>query len=144
VQVVNLFRLVTGCGGFQSSFNPAGDEAKKIYDLHLLYVIIMTVVFVLVVAFLLLTMWQARGQRARLDSDDAPMSHPDARRERRMGTVVSVAMVLTVVILFVLLVSEFATARAMHSISRDPNPLVVKVIGHQWWWEVRYDDPIPS
>ena len=27
---------------------------------------------------------------------------------------------------------------------REPDALTVKVTGHQWWWEVRYDDPTPS
>jgi cytochrome c oxidase subunit 2 len=26
----------------------------------------------------------------------------------------------------------------------DPNPIKIKVTGHQWWWEIQYDDPVPS
>jgi cytochrome c oxidase subunit II len=47
------------------------------------------------------------------------------------------------VILFILLIGDYATGRAIHSL-RGPDPLVIRVTGHQWWWEVRYEDPQPS
>lgn len=43
----------------------------------------------------------------------------------------------------VLIVYTGWTVSTMASISRPPHPaaLAIDVIGHQWWWEVRYDNP---
>jgi cytochrome c oxidase subunit 2 len=48
-----------------------------------------------------------------------------------------------VLVLFVLLVVDFSTDRALAALSGS-QPLKIKVTGHQWWWEIRYDDPTPS
>ena len=53
-------------------------------------------------------------------------------------------MAVTVVILFVLLVGDFVDRPAHPRAGASPTPLTIKVTGHQWWWEVRYDDPTPS
>jgi cytochrome c oxidase subunit 2 len=47
----------------------------------------------------------------------------------------------TVVPLLIVLVLALATARVIHEIQDAPRPaaaLDVQVIGHQWWWEIRY------
>jgi cytochrome c oxidase subunit 2 len=56
--------------------------------------------------------------------------------------VVGGAAVATVVILLGLLVASAATGRALAVSSTSP--LEVKVVGHQWWWEVRYPGTMPS
>ena len=48
------------------------------------------------------------------------------------------------VLLFALLVSSFLAGRAITMTRTDENALTIEVTGHQWWWEVRYDDPTPS
>jgi len=52
-----------------------------------------------------------------------------------------VEMAWTVVPLLIVLVLALATARVIHEIQDAPRPpaaLDVQVIGHQWWWEIRY------
>lgn len=46
-------------------------------------------------------------------------------------------------ILFALLICDFFTGNAIYA-TPEPNALSIKIIGHQWWWEVEYQDPQPS
>jgi cytochrome c oxidase subunit 2 len=41
------------------------------------------------------------------------------------------------------MISDFFTGRAMHRVD-DPDPLTIQVIGHRWWWEIKYQDHVPS
>jgi cytochrome c oxidase subunit II len=75
----------------------------------------------------------------------APEIKPEPGRERALRQTFAGAVVATVVLLFVLLGADVLTARAIHRLPvEDPDPLVIKVTGHQWWWEVQYSDPLPS
>jgi cytochrome c oxidase subunit 2 len=53
------------------------------------------------------------------------------------------AVAVTAIILFVLLVLSVSTGRGLSSFA-TPDALHIEVIGHQWWWEVHYADPVPS
>jgi len=63
--------------------------------------------------------------------------------ERRASNVVGSAVGLTVVILFVLAIGDYATGRGLHGLS-GAEPLNIRVAGQQWWWNVRYNNPQPS
>jgi cytochrome c oxidase subunit II len=89
-----------------------------------------------------LSILRPKAQRLKTITDAAAIV-PDVKRERRLSTVVGSSVGLTVLILFFLMVSDFFTGRAMHRLD-DPDPLTVQVIGHRWWWEVKYQDHIPS
>jgi cytochrome c oxidase subunit 2 len=52
-------------------------------------------------------------------------------------------MAVTVAILFALLITDFFTGNAIYA-APDPSALAIKITGHQWWWEVEYQDPQPS
>jgi cytochrome c oxidase subunit 2 len=55
---------------------------------------------------------------------------------------VTIAGGLTVITLFVLLVATIITSRKL---AAAPKPaLNIVVTGHQWWWQIDYDDPDPS
>jgi cytochrome c oxidase subunit 2 len=55
-----------------------------------------------------------------------------------MTQVVAVALGATVVLLFVILTASVLTGHAMSGL-KSKNPIAIDVIGHQWWWEVRYE-----
>src|SRR5204863_2857963 len=96
-------------------------------------------VYVLVMLTLLLGLFWRRRKRMA-DADEPPVTKPDAPGERRAWAIVSTCIVLTIVVLFVLMVSEFTTLRHLHQFAGQPDPVVIKVIGHQWWWEFEYED----
>jgi cytochrome c oxidase subunit 2 len=101
-----------------------------------------TVVFVLVIVFLIGGTW--RGRRAgRSRAAEDPMAL-EPMTERRMTRTIIVAVVVTVITLFGLLVASVATGRSISPLRAPADALTVKVIGHQWWWDFEYQHPDPS
>lgn len=120
--------------GLHSVLDPAGPQAGRIEDLWWIFFWVCTAVFVLVLAALLAAIYRARrsqtGQGGR-------------EQERRLTRTVGAATVVSAVILIGLLVLSISTGRAVGS-SAPPDALTIEVVGHQWWWEIKYDHPIPS
>jgi cytochrome c oxidase subunit 2 len=63
--------------------------------------------------------------------------------DRRIGRNVVIAGGVSLVALFGLLFQSVVTGRALDTL-RGPGALRIQVTGNQWWWDVQYDDPIPS
>jgi cytochrome c oxidase subunit 2 len=63
--------------------------------------------------------------------------------ERRLAHAVGGAVALTTIILIGLLIASVWTGRSVASLHAS-SALTVEVTGHQWWWEVAYDDAVPS
>jgi cytochrome c oxidase subunit 2 len=125
----------------QHVLQPGGPQA--FVTQHLWYVFLITVTLVFIVVMIVLLLAIRRGSQAGRLSLDGPPHPPEPGRERRITTVVGGAVALTALILFGLLVADFLTDRNLTRLRR-PNPLEITVTGHQWWWEVRYEDSIPS
>jgi cytochrome c oxidase subunit II len=121
----------------QSALDPAGPAATRILDLFWLFAGVCGVVYLLVIAALV---WAVVRRRAR---GGAAEPYPEAGVERRLGRVVGGAVGVTVVILAVFVVASFATDRSLARLA-EPEDLQIQVIGHQWWWEVRYEHGLPS
>jgi cytochrome c oxidase subunit 2 len=136
-----LLSLLSGCGGVQSVLNPAGPQAGRISRLWWLMLYVCTAVFIIVIISVSVAVLRSR-QKQDTTSDAAHIT-PEPRSEQRMGRVVTVAVVATGVILFVFLIASFRTGRATYTL-QDPNAVSIKVTGHQWWWEVQYEDQTPS
>lgn len=133
--------LFSGCAKLhsdESAFDPAGPQAGRIHTLMWVFLIVCAVVFVAVMITLFLALTRKRPSQASVG--DAPILEPEPAGERRMWTVVSSSIVLTTIILFVLLFGDFATGRAMHDLAHAQKQVKIKLIGHQWWWEVQYVD----
>jgi cytochrome c oxidase subunit 2 len=137
------FAAVLLCGGYgpHSVLDPAGPQASRIESLWWLFFWVAVVVWVLVMAFLLPPLFGRRAGAAV--TADAPEIRPHPAGERRRQLVVGGAVGVTVLVLFVLLLGDVVTGRGIHTLS-DPNPLTIKLTGRQWWWEARYDNPLPS
>jgi cytochrome c oxidase subunit 2 len=127
---------------FQNALNAAGPQAARIERLYWLIFWISVVVFVLVVA----TMSGAvakRGFRRRGLVMPPPILDTEAS-DRVARKVVGVALGLTVITLFVLLVESVVAAKNETQSLVSKNPISIQVIGHQWWWEVVYPNTDPS
>lgn len=121
--------LCAGCGASSPSIlNPQGPAAAHITDLWWVLFWTATVVFVLVMGFLLLALFRRRGQ------EDEP-----ARAEARYGTriIVIAGIVLPALILLGVYAFTLTTLRALAN-PPIPEELTIHVIGRQWWWEVQY------
>jgi cytochrome c oxidase subunit 2 len=122
-----------------SMLDAAGPQAARIAALWWTLFAVLGLVWLLVVAALARAVAGAR----------APAAEPPAARvlpegaERGATRVVAVAVGLTVLILVVLLVSSVLTGRAVGAFSAPSGPLI-EITGRQWWWDVRYHDPMPA
>jgi cytochrome c oxidase subunit 2 len=115
-------------GWLQSVLETAGPQAGRLLPLWRFMLVVSVLVFALVIGTLLWAVFRRR--RAEPPS------------ERGMTRTIVAATALTLVVLFVFLALDFTVGRAL---ARPPRPgLVVSVTGHQWWWEIEYDDSLPQ
>jgi cytochrome c oxidase subunit 2 len=138
-----LLTLLSGCGGVQSVLNPVGPQAGRISRLWWLMFYVCAAVFLLVGVSIMTAVLRSRRRKKQDDAPDASYITPEPRSEQRMGRVVTGAVGVTLLILFVFLIAGFRTGRALYSL-QDPNAVTIKVTGHQWWWEVQYEDQTAS
>jgi cytochrome c oxidase subunit 2 len=129
-----LVCTLAGCYERQSVMHPAGPQAGRIATLWWQMLAVSTVVYVLVLLFLVIGLWR----RSR-----APDAEHEARAKRGSTIAVSVATALTVLTLLGFLVADLVTGRALAA-APAARPLVIDVTGYQWWWKVSYPDTQPS
>jgi cytochrome c oxidase subunit 2 len=133
--------FAVSCGpGNQSVIDPAGVQAERLGSLWWVFFGICAAVYVLVTAAVLIAFFK----RERSDSQTAPELAPDPGREKRISNVIKACVGVTLLTLFALMITSFRTGRAVYSLSNAAEPLVIKVTGQQWWWDVEYQGPNPS
>ena len=126
---------MSGVGINQSVLSPAGVQASSIHALWVLILSVCTAVFIAVLAALLVAV--VRGSRRRSDRRSTSPA------ERTLTRYVGVAVGLTVVTLVALLVASVWTGRTVASLQAS-SAISIAITGHQWWWEVQYEDAVPS
>jgi cytochrome c oxidase subunit 2 len=124
---------VPGFRSNQSSLNPAGPAAAHIEHTFTIIFWITTIVYLLVLTALLYFVARRRYTLSQLPE---PLETTEAS-DRLATRAVSAAVALTVLLLFVMMVSSFLTSRTMGRMN-DQQALTIDVFGHQWWWEVQY------
>lgn len=118
---------LSGCATSPSILRPAGPGAARINDLWWIMFAMATVVFVVVEGLLIYA--TVRFGRNR------PPGEP---RQVYGNTLVEAGWTsIPAVILAVLFVFTLRTMAVLKVPATNPT-LAVQVIGHQWWWEVRY------
>jgi cytochrome c oxidase subunit 2 len=121
-------------GVMQSVLAPAGTQSSSIYSLWSLMLLASVVVFTVTLLFVIAGL--IRGVR-RTRNEGSPSS------ERTLGRAVAAAIGATVTILIALLVASVWTGRRVASLHAS-SAVTIEVTGHQWWWEIAYDDAVPS
>jgi len=127
-----LAPVAAGCHGQQSVFAPEGPAARSIAGHGWFLFTVCAVVYGLV---LVATAWALLHRRQEADQEPG--------LDRRLGLVVTVAVVLTAATLVTLVVSSVMAGRGLTSPS-GPGAITIDVVGHQWWWEFQYRDVSPS
>ena len=112
-----------------SMFHTAGPQAARLASLGSTMIVVGTIVFVVVMAILLIPLWRRRNAWAQ----DEPPVDVDERAWVLYGGAATPALVLAGI--FVLTLGAYGD-----NASNRAAPLTIEVIGHQWWWEVRYPD----
>jgi cytochrome c oxidase subunit 2 len=118
----------------QSMLGAAGPHAAGVESLWWLFFWITAGVYVLVMIALLVAVLRHRR----------PADPRDPAASRRAGVVITGATGVTLVLLFVLLISSVRTGRYSIQGLADPSHLNIKLTGNQWWWNVEYESTIAS
>ncbi len=117
----------------QSALDATGYSAAQIETLFWIFTATAGVVWILVMIALVLAM------RRRSEAIATPPIAAEPGIERRASIIVNGLVIGTSVILLALTLASFLTSRSLASLARD-QPLIVKITGHQWWWDIRYED----
>jgi len=138
--VIALAIALNACSGIQSALDPKGPKAAGVLHLTWFLVGTATVVYVVVVAMLFYVL--RRGSRSSVDLDHE-LGTEIIEHDRGMKTWVVAGTVLTTIILIGFVFVDLSTARSLSTVG-GAEPLRIDVVGHQWWWEVKYPDPDPQ
>jgi cytochrome c oxidase subunit 2 len=118
----------------QSVLAPAGDQSSSIYSLWSLMLVVSAVVFAVTMAFVVAALVRGVARRR---------SNGPSSSDRSLARAVIVAGGVTTAVLLGLLVASVWAARSMASLQAT-SAVTIEVTGHQWWWEITYDDAVPS
>jgi cytochrome c oxidase subunit 2 len=129
-----ILTLFTGCKGWQSALHPQAPQAHEISRLILTFTIVSAVVWVLVMLVLLIGLIRRKAERAGPLDVDVP-------RERRAGRTIFACAAATMLIVLALSVLSYLAQRTVFATT--PSAVTVLVTGHQWWWQVEYEDESP-
>ena len=115
----------------------AGSDATAIAHLWWCFLGVTTVVYLLVILALVVAMRRAR--RGAVDTAG------QLRSDDRARLAVGAAMAATVVILLGMLAADFVFGRdVLAELTPKGDPVRIRITAHQFWWQVEYDDDIPS
>jgi cytochrome c oxidase subunit 2 len=126
---------VPAIDGNQSVLSPAGVQASSIHHLWTFMLWVSMGVFVVVLTYLFLSVRRGIGKKSGQISSSTP--------ERVLARAVGIGIGTTVLLLVGLLVASVWAGRAIGSLHAS-SALTIEVIGHQWWWEIQYDDAVAS
>lgn len=126
--------VLQGCYRSNQSINyAAGEQAVHIKHLFTFIFWICVAVFTVVLAVLL------RGVMRHKPDEHHINPESDARAART----IRISVAVTLVALFAILFASVVTGKQI-IYPDSKNPVVIEVVGHQWWWEVNYPNSDPS
>jgi cytochrome c oxidase subunit 2 len=113
-------------------FKPEASPADSIYNISMLMLAICAAIFVVVGGLLAFTIVRFRSRKT--DNNREPAQIYGSNR---------IEIAWTVIPILIVIVLSMATARAVVEVQNKrmpPDALKVTVVGHQWWWEIRYPE----
>ncbi len=127
----------TAPGIVASALDPQGPAAESISGLWWLMLGLGVAVFALVAGLLGVGLF-----RRRPDDDDGSETEEEAAARAR-SWVIGGGVVLPVVVIGVVLAATVGTMRTV-SRAAPEGAAAIEVVGHRWWWEVRYPDGVTT
>jgi cytochrome c oxidase subunit 2 len=124
--------LADQSGGTTNIFKPESTPARTISGYSILVLAICAAIFVIVAALLAYIMIRFRRRQGD-DNSEPPQIYGSNQIELAWT-------VLPIIIVFVL---SLVTARTIADVQNKKAPekaMQVVVVGHQWWWEIRYPE----
>jgi cytochrome c oxidase subunit II len=126
---------LVACAGQQSALDPQGLQSTQILNTLFIFLGVAAIVWIAVMIVL------AVGMLRRKRTADQPLALHQPF-ERTAGRVVFILGLATLVIVLGLSIVSYAGQRTVFA--KDEHALTLKIVGHQWWWEVRYEDDSPD
>jgi cytochrome c oxidase subunit 2 len=120
-----------------SVFDPSSPQARAVAHLWWWMLGVGGTIWIGVTIVAIYAAFARRGQR---ESDD--LLHVPAETHRRIERVISIGVFGTAFILVGFLVYDFSVGRALAQ--HPERGLTIDVTGHQWWWDIQYENPDPS
>jgi cytochrome c oxidase subunit 2 len=127
------------CAGPQNVLDPAGSSNRIVNRLFwaMLAVSVAVWLAVVVAAF-----WAAASRRRTTREDLEPVIVAPNDEQRRHTRVLAGLIGGTALLLLIFLVFDFTVGRALAE--HPSRAFTIEIVGHQWWWEIKYGDPDPS
>lgn len=125
---------LAGCDGVQSAIDPAGPGAARIAALWWTMLALTGAAWLAIVGVLGFALLHRRHANEQAHHEERART-----RGRAIGAATGASVVLLAVILAHTMLVERANARETRG-----DALVIDVVGHQWWWDVYYRDPVPA
>ncbi|MSQ26239.1 MAG: cytochrome c oxidase subunit II [Dehalococcoidia bacterium] len=130
-----LILVIAGCSSTdpQSTFYPKGPAARDQLNLFLLIFWLAVAVFVVVEGALLYAVIRFRRRK---DQTELPKQVHGNNKLEIAWTI------LPVIVLAVIAIPTYITIHKQKDPPPDPTgkPIMVDVVGHQWWWEFKYPE----
>jgi cytochrome c oxidase subunit 2 len=134
IMLLALFAL-SGCAGSQSALDPKGPQAGRLAELIWIFIAVSTVIWLAVMVVLLIAVVRRTPDRPE------PLAFR-ARTEQRSILAVAGATAATLAIVIALTALSYLSQR--HLFAKQPSDVVIKITGHQWWWDIRYESDHPD
>ncbi|MCK1669698.1 cytochrome c oxidase subunit II [Bradyrhizobium sp. 153] len=125
---------LAACAGRQSVLDPQGLQSSQILHTIFIFLTVAAAVWIAVVVVLGVSLL-----RRKRPADQPLALHQPF--ERTSGRVIFVLGLATLVVMLGLSIVSYAGQRTIFA--KDENALTLKIIGHQWWWEVHYEADSP-
>lgn len=127
LMVLMTVLMLVGCAGDRSILDPAGQAARDVVLIWWIMLTFATVVFIGVIALWLYAFKRKHHERT-------------ASQERKIARrwIIGGGILLPVCSVSALLMFGVPAGKRMLPLPLSEPPEVIEVIGHQWWWEVRY------
>jgi cytochrome c oxidase subunit 2 len=111
-------------------FKPVTTPAAEVFDISMLALAVTGGIFVVVAGLLIYTLIRFRRRRDD-DRQEPPQVYGSVQIEAAWT-------VLPILIVFVLVMVTARVVASVEDAKPPANALHATVIGHQWWWEIRY------
>lgn len=126
---------LAACAGRQSALDAQGLQSDQIRQTLFIFLFVAAVVWIAVVVVLGIAMLRRKRPPDRPLALHQPFEKSAARVVFALG-------LATLVIVLGLSIVSYAGQRTVFA--KEENALKLKIIGHQWWWEVHYEGDDPS
>jgi len=118
--------------GVTSIFSPLAQPAQEIKETSILVLAVCTVIFIVVAGLLVYGLIRFR-HRAGDEASEPPQVYGSNQIELAWT-------VLPILIVFVLILVTSRTIADIQNRKPPPGAVQATVVGHQWWWEIRYPE----